>query len=542
MQTILAVIAVAGALVGMIFTTVLHRQAKPADEGGMPLGMLKPLILFALITALALLLCTVPASSPFAPGMRLGWGILIGAALGVYALFEAGRGRQDAEGTLNTIGMLSAAALGPGLVLLIFHGYPNEALSGCALGALLVAGIGAAMLRPLCAVAEREIDAGTAHGVETFALATTCAAVGARLAIAHFPRGAGGMQGGYWSLPALLIAVSALAFIVISGSWLNKWDIRWRPLVSGLIVSLIILIVLAPMQAKLLPALHWELAGMGLLAFGFVLAVLIRTEGLVTDFRPTALAFGFAMLAVLVAAIAFRVQRGYGEILALLAALPLVAALSLQTARDRAPLTASLGVGGFTVLLLLAIYRLFLERAGRGMALDFQQQYEMLAVLLGAGVVFALLGFTGDNLRHARKLLTGAKPNLAFLIARTVLLGVLLTGVPLLLMTLWGARGAGAFLVGLIVSEVIWMTLSSMNAGEMRVAMLATAPHVYLLGAALVTVQVARLLLALGISRTGKLIVLAVLIVAAIAWVILEASPGNAAQLTADTNSVAPGE
>lgn len=532
MQTIMAMIAAAGSLVGMLYTSILHWHEKTADDDGQPvLRVRKLLLLFTAIAALVLFACTLPSLPPFASGMRLGWGVLIGAALGCYALSEAGRGRRDADGTLNTIGMLSAGAMGPALALLIFHGYPNEVLIGCALGALLAAGIGAALVRPLSAVTEREIDAGSARGVELFALATVIAAVGARLAIAHFPRAHGEIPGGYWSLPSLFVALGALIFIVVAGAWLQKFDLRWRPLLCGALVSIILVVVLEVLQAKLLPALRWELAGTGMLVFAFVLAALRREEGEVAAFHPTALAFGAALLAVLTAAIAFRGLHGYGEILALLAVLPLVAMLSMQPDSNRAPeqmvthesLTGTLGVGALTVLLLLTIYRLFLERSGRGFALDFQQQYDLLAVLLGVGSGFGLLGFTSGSLARARQVLAAETPRFAPLIARTVLLGVLLSGVPLALLGLWGTRGAGALLVGFIISEVVWMLLAAWSAGEARVLALAASPHVFLLGAALVTVQFTPLVLALSVTRTAKFIIVGILTLAAVLWVIADA-------------------
>ena len=50
------------------------------------------------------------------------------------------------------------------------------------------------------------------------------------------------------------------------------------------------------------------------------------------------------------------------------------------------------------VLLLLTLNRVFLERVGRSWALDFQQHYDYLAVVLGIGACFALMAFAARGI------------------------------------------------------------------------------------------------------------------------------------------------
>lgn len=529
MQITLATIAAAVSILGLAFAN-LSPQSGPRGARWQALISvgLHHLAAFTAFWIVVLFLFTVPSSRPFAPGLSLGWGFLIGAILGLYAIFEAA-GNMEGDGWVaRSVGLLSAACLGPSLILLIFRGYPNEALMGCAFGAVLVAAIWSSILRLLYAerTTEKRDTLSCYRGVEIFAVATVVVAAGARLGIDHFPRSApAALGGGYWVLPALLLAASALAVIVLSSDRQDRLR-RWLILADGLVAAAIAVVLTAVLQVKLLPELAWEVPLYGLLAFGFLLSVLIQAESTTESDqapRPTVLAFGALLIALTLAAVAFKRLHGYGEALALVAALPIVAVAYLGRERSREPVAESLALGGLTMVVLLMLYRVFLEKAGRGWALDFQQHYDYLAVILGSSACFGLLAFTMQGMERVIGAIGAGAIRLRALMARTALLGLLVAVVPLALAAVWGVKAVGGFLAGLVVAEAIWMMLSAWVVGKERGQVLAAAPHIYFIGTALVAIQFSPLVLALELTRAHKLIIVAIITVAAIIWVLADA-------------------
>jgi hypothetical protein len=540
MQTILAAIAAAASALGLAFAN-LGPQAAPRLSRWQSLSSsrLTPLVVIAAVSTAALFLLTLPAAPPFSHGLTLGWGFLIGALLGLYAVFEAAGSLEGGACAARSVGLLSAACLGPSIILLVFRAYPNEALTGCALGSLLVAALWGGVARTLFAAAptEKREALSCYRGVEVFALATVAVAAGARLAIDHFPRpDPAAAAGGYWALPALLVVGGALALAVLSGGW-QRQTRRSTALAYGLAAAGVAVVIAAVLQVKLLPELAWELPLFGLLSFGLVLWGLLQGERAAVDereFRPAALTFGAVLLSLAVATVAFKRLHGYGEALILLSALPIVALAYLGSQRSRDPsspsgspraesrgesITESVGLGALGLILLLALYRVFLETAGRAPALDFQQHYDYLGVILGSGACFGLIAFTAQGLSAARSRIEAGRSALWFLAARTILLGVFLAAVPLALGAVWGAKALGAFLAGLVVAQTTWMLLAAWVVGEDRERALATPMHIYLAAAALIAAQFSRLVLGLELHRAQKVWIVGIITGIAILWV-----------------------
>jgi hypothetical protein len=235
--------------------------------------------------------------------------------------------------------------------------------------------------------------------------------------------------------------------------------------------------------------------------------------------RPVCLAFGAVLLALAVMAAAFRRQHGYGEALAVVAALPVVASAYLARGRAREPVDESLALGALTIMLLLALYRVFLERAPGATELDFQRHYDVVGVVLGLGACFGLLAFSLRGVEHLSK----AAPGPAFLVARPVLLGLVVTAVPLVLAALWGANAIGAFLTGLVFAEATWMMLLAWTVGPDRDRILAAVPHLYFVAVALIAIQFGPLVLSVELPRAAKLVVVGVVTLIALVWVFADA-------------------
>ncbi|HEY3417203.1 MAG TPA: hypothetical protein VGM23_09995 [Armatimonadota bacterium] len=516
MQSILAIIVIVGSVLGLAFAALSASGAQRTSRWqAFTTAGLRPLFLFAAGAIVLLFLATVPSFHPFSSGLTLGWGFLIGALLGLYVLYQA----PGEDESARVVGTLAAACLGPGLILLIFRGYPNEALIGCALGAVLLAVISGSVLRPLALIAP-SVDSDAMDRVraaDLFAMATAAVAAGAWLGIERFPRPApAAPQGGYWVLPVLLLTAGMLATIAFSVG--RRATQRWNTLVTGSIAGIAAAVVAGVLSIRVFPKLPGLLPLYGLLAFAFILGMLLTDDGAErASARPTAFAFSTVLIVLALAAISFKGFQGYGQTLALISAVLVLAPTYLNKERANA-LAQSLGAGGVTVLLLLVLFRLFNERAGHGWILDFQQQYDFIAVILGAGACFALLAFTKSTLEHAR----GRKSPIAGMLPRTILLGVLLTIVPLTIAAVWGTKTVGAFLGGLVLAETIWMMLAAWTTGPDRDEVLAAAPHAILLAMALVIVQFTPLILSFEFSRPTKLILISIVTLGLIAWALID--------------------
>ncbi|MHB9026041.1 MAG: hypothetical protein ACYC7E_18025 [Armatimonadota bacterium] len=522
MQSILAVIVIVGSVLGLAFAGLSRSGAlRNAQKPALKAAGLRPLFLFLAGVIVLIFLATLPSARPFSPGLTLGWGFLIGAILGLYVLFQSPGGDESAR----VVGPLSAASLGPALILLIFRGYPNDALIGCALGAALVAVLGGSVLRPLAAlttsVASDAMD--RVRAAEFFAMATAAVAAGAWLGIERFPRPApAAPAGGYWVLPALLLTAGMLASI---GFRLGRSDTarRWGALATGWMAASVATLVATALSFRVFPDISGLLPLYGLIAFAFILGMLPADDPAERgSARPMALAFSAILIVLALAAIVFREFQGYGQALALIAALLVLAPTYLLGKERTNALAQSLGAGSATMLLLFVLFRLFNERMGRGWMLDFQQQYDFIAVLLGAGACFALLAFTRSALEHARSVTGAGKSPVAGLLPRTLLLAVLVAVVPLAIAAVWGTKTVGAFLGGLVVAEGVWMMLAAWATGPERDDVLSATPHAALVTMALVAVQFSPLILALEFSRGTKLIVISIITLALIAWALLD--------------------
>jgi hypothetical protein len=527
MQIILSVVTLVAGILGLLFGIISRRAARNIDSAS-PLSPAFVMLWLAL-AAVVLFLPALLSTHPFSPGLQLGWGILFGALLGIIAVARSAKNREE-DGMAHAIELLSLAAIGPALLLIFFRGYPNEAMIGLALGAVLAALGAGALLRPLLVVRESG-ESSIIHGAELFALATACIVAGTRLAIDHFPRNMpfdfaanrwaafspAEVAGGYWAFPALAVAAAALVMALIPRDVSEKAR-RWLPLGIGAAGALAVVVLAAILGAKLLPELTWRPLLYGLVAFGLIAAGLAHQgrESGETQARPLGLAFGAVIFTLAVLIIAFRGEmRGYGEALVLLVVLPIVATQYLAAKRD--PLAASLIAGALAIGLLLVLFRVFLERSGSSWTLDFQQHYDLVAALLGASATFGLLAFAGRTMERLQASPDRGHP--AMLAGRAALLVIFILVAPPALAALWGVKGVSAFLAGLIVGLAAWMMLAAWTVGRERAAALAAAPHLPFILAALVAAQLTGPIFALELTNAVKLVIAIAITVALLVWV-----------------------
>ncbi len=448
--------------------------------------------------------------------MALAWGVLIGGAVAIIAFFESAGSFEEQDWCVRVAGLLSAGCLAPAVVLLVLRGHAHEALSGCGLAAAVWAVASSVILRPAFAAAPSELRIARScyRGMEVFALATIAVIAGARLGIDHFPSPvAGAEEEAYWVVPVLLLAAEALMMVLATGGRDSGLP-RWTAVMRGGVAGVAAVLVTALLKDRILPDLAWDVTLYGLLlVVAIVMAALTRDEREDEGFQPVALSFGAALLILAVVAVAFRSLHGYGEALALIAGLPVIAAAYLSRERASEPVSESIALGGVTVMLLLTLNRVFIERAGKGLALDFQQHYDYLSVVLGLGACFGLMAFsTGGGAR--------ATPATA---VRTIFLMIVIVVVPPALAAVWGVKALNAFLIGLVFAQVTWMLLVAWTSGRSREMVLAGAPMVPLVAATLVAIRLAPSVLTLELTRAVKVLIAAGLMAVVLIWIGVDA-------------------
>ncbi|MGC9319749.1 MAG: hypothetical protein ACP5KN_17080, partial [Armatimonadota bacterium] len=503
MAMILAVVSLVVAALGLVYSNVQVFVARRAhyDEGpGPPLS----LVLWYAALAIAGVVATVPSRAPFAPGMGLGSGLLLGAVAGVYAAIEAGRSWASGGWLARAIGLISAAAAGPALVLILFAESPAAPLTGFALSAVLAALLWRLCLSPMAAHRYPDhADSPAVLGLEIFALVAVAGTLGARLGLEHF--GGSDAAEAYWPLPVLLIAGAGLGAMIPStlAAADGQRDVGPREALIALVATLLPVLVVLVLSWKLFG--QWSpllvvLTG----AAGMAVAAWLAAESGADEGRPALEAFALGLVALAMIVVAFKVLHGYGETLALAGGVAPLAVIGCAAARNRRGLTAPLLAGTFTIVVVLAAYRMVLESTGGHQALDLEEHYTYFGLIVGALAVFGLLAHGAGSRRAAAQ---AADPidALRRMMARAPLpmLGVAL--LPAAMLAVWGQGAMQGLLVGLVVGELAWMLLAAWSTGRDRVACLAAAPHAALVGAALVALQMGPIVGGLGpISRPVK--------------------------------------
>lgn len=526
MYLTLAAIALGAAAIGLIYAAIFSQtdeKQRPADP-----RLYWSLLTWTAVLGLVLFAATWPSHPPFAAGLSLGWGFLVGLVLGLYATWEARRSFAGSQWLARSAGLISAAVAGPAFILLVFRSNAADTLIGCALGAVLVAAIWRSSFAPMAC---REDSAGTApavyRGVEIFALVTCAVTVGTWLALERYPILSGSAAGAYWALPALLGAIIVVVAIILAGlATSERFAQRCaRPLTAALAASVILMIGAWLLDLKLLGSgLPGVVTAVGVVGF-FLVAWLAATTPAAPEEEAASGYFAYALLVVLIAlavmAVSFKVLHGFGESLALVGGLAFVAFVVAEGKRQSRSPAPALVTGGFSLVLLLAMYRVFLEKNTEKLSLTFQQHYVYFGLLLGVIAGLALLGYVQRNCQLARDEFDQLTA-LGTLAQRTALLGVIVAAAPLLVLIVWGINALNGFLVGLVAAEVIWLVLLGFTGGHLRRVVDIAAPHLYLAAALLVAIQFTQVMLPVtGGPRLHRGIVLAVVVLIAIIWAVV---------------------
>ncbi|HEY3415196.1 MAG TPA: hypothetical protein VGM51_19345 [Armatimonadota bacterium] len=511
MQTVLAGAATGASLLGLIYAWLARRATKQASGWSRLLRDgwgLAPA--FGASAALLAFLFTLPYKPPWSPGLLMGFGILIGALCALLAVGEAATDPAGDAWAGRCAGLLSLAALGPSLILILFRGDPSDAVIGCALGGVIVAIGCIGMLAPAAAAGASSAGA-LCRGIESYILSAGAVAAGSYLALARYPRATPFADaGGYWSIPGLLTAIAALVLILVAvGNGAKLAPARL--LITGIACALAIALAAGLIRWKLLPQLTWTPLVYATVGFGLMAFLFQREDAASGDYpgRPAMPALVTALAALLVGALAFQAAGGYGQALALVAAGVIVLLVHGGRPTAQGSMAGAMVSGGAALLLLLTWYRLYSDEFEQWRSLDFQQHYQFLAVALGAGAVFALLSHVANG--SARwKSRPGLQSAQAFAVTG---LGLMAVAAPVFIAALWGGRATAAFIGGLVVSEVVWMLVVAWSTAEERLIAIMSSPHVFLLGSALIAAHITPIAVNLDLTRAQKVYAIAVLAV-----------------------------
>lgn len=486
----LALLLGAGALVQALVRTRSLFGIPPAARG--------PIFTAGLITVAAAAL-TLPTEPPFSPGQALAPGILLGGLLTFLGTLCSGRaGTGETALPLAWSGRVGAAAAGVSLLLIGYGDRILDALNGYAFGALgiglLIGGMG------LTPEPETESDGravSLARGAGICAL--TAVALAAATYLATFHRSPTGVR--EWQvLPALLAGIAALLLAARSAfsgpegrAWLYDLLLLVVPLgvASGLIAY--------PLNGS---AAFLQVVGLSLAVFALV--GWLSRAGASEEARQgprldRALLTGLLVLGG--AMLAFRELHGYGLALFTLVGFLLAAAIGRE--RDT---TGSVYLNALLLGLLLALYRLHVERNEytRGFQPDFF--YYHVALVLGAMLPALLAGAAAGTMPRETRW-SGS------VLVRSLLVGGLSVAAPPAVWLLLGDRPQSALLMGLAVGAVL-PTPRAQSGEEGRAWLWRLSATTMALSA----VQLTHLLTPLALRTRGqRLAILAVVAVVALA-------------------------
>jgi hypothetical protein len=472
------VVGVLGSLYGFAVVASARRPAEGAEARRPSVTWL---IGVAAVFVLVPFLLTIPSGRPFATGMRLGIGLLIGSAFAVVAgvLAPALSGGPLRERPLGErrrawimavsgyLGLASWALLGVNLTLLLFRGDPNDVLIGFALGCCvvgLVLRVGGAVLG---ADRWRPLEAFVVFAV------TLCAAV--CIAIHHFVLVE---QRIWWALPLLLASIGIAAAVVGSRfADVVAGQRRGTAVTLALLLSAALVAVLAyALSLKVFPpgTTFWViLCGLG--AALAIVWLLAAARPAVSASRRTLVAGSVqaacvcATLIVLATVVSFKLLAGYGVGLALVAAwavgfiaiAPVPASEEDEATQGESAGTES-GLGAcLTIGLLMLLVRLFLERNPEAPRSELGIHYVFVGLMVGVLLPMLFAAFNLRTAERAARLLENDGEGAASrsVIGRLEVMVAFCLVAPLLVLFMWGFKAAVGLLTGLVACQVILTVL-----------------------------------------------------------------------------------
>jgi hypothetical protein len=415
-----------------------------------------PLFLLAgAAAALLLFLLTLPSRPPFAPGGRLGVGVLIGAVSAALVAWGLRR-REGAAAPLGIAGVLGAALVPAALVMLIYRGDPWDALMGILLGQ------GVLLLFPEASV--RAGEEGAAAGrIGLFLGASATAVAGVLLAISryedfHTPERLALGTKLWWSAPLLVLAA------VVAGALVAALVVR-TPAQRALVGLLVGAVLLALFGARF--PRYWPL--MLPPAAGYVTgALLVALAATVESDRRRALSALLGALLVLILLIAaYRLQAGLGIALAALGFAGAAVALPGGDGAAEAsssPQPGAAFLAGLQLLALGALFRVFYAAQDlESTSIYLTAHYVLIGLVAGCLMPIGLGLLARATARDDDGQASGGSAPGSLYQSDPWLTplaqGIATVALPLAMLLLWGLKAAAGVVLGLVVGQAFLLLL-----------------------------------------------------------------------------------
>ncbi|MDO8587236.1 MAG: hypothetical protein Q7T82_09370 [Armatimonadota bacterium] len=490
METSLGWIALAVGALGAALAFVLAGYEKQADERRD--GLI--IALFTIVGAVIVFLLTRPVEEPFSPGQRLGWGALIGGLLGALAGLGSTRLITNTpwKSAIASVASCSLALLGTTVTLLIFKDYPQPALAGFVIGAVIAG-----------ALFRSALPAST--DIEVWTLTTVALAATVTLGVFHYDNSP---ERFWWRAPLMTLAVVIIAQFAAASTAREGRKVA----IPATLASVITLGLMAVMSWRLFP--DWSVfmvALAGVITFALV-GWLASTAA--SSIRASAVA---AVAVVALSAFAFRQLGGFGVGIALLAGwavvLPAAAASRSAGSKDEPSNPSRALVYAMFIGVGVLLLRLFLETYSPGLAgLDLRSHYTFVTLAIGVIFPFLLVSFFPILPDHGT---AGRGVGAASA-------GLFAAAAPLVIALVWGMKPALGFVIGTVAAEVfvLFLCLGAISSNERRFMESATLA---------LTAQVSAVLLSglvLPLSegtRFTRILVLAIALALAAIWAAISA-------------------
>lgn len=483
METSLTWVAAAIGAIGSITGLALGRQRGRAGNTG---GTATVGILTIAATILVFFL-TRPIELPFSPGQRLGWGVIIGGLLGALAGMASTSPSRTApwKRAVSSAAFGSLAILGTAAILLLFGDYPQPALAGFTIGAI-IAGVLFRLALPSSSV-----------NMEFWTVTATALAATITLAVYRYDTAPNRF---WWRAPLMIMCA------VIIGQFTSAAFARGerRFTLPTAITSVITVLLAAVFACRMFP--DWALLKVvldGIVTFA-LLALLVSAAPY--SIKTAAIS---AVLVLALCTLGFRFFGGFGIGIAILAGWAIISPSLLTRYEDDAtPNPAHAAVYAAFIGVGAILFRLFLENYSSELrGLDLRSHYTFVSLALGAMFPFVLLSFF-PILPNRGPVLRGIAAGMA---------GLFSAAAPLALVMIWGMKPCLAFVMGSIMAEV-FVLLVYLGAITLKDAPLFESA-VLALAAQVSAVTLSGLILPLvEITRSTRIIVLCVAVLVGLIW------------------------
>lgn len=506
------------ALCGLIVSLATPASNRIANMKILHLG--KTLICSFALTII-IVLCTIPYTPPFSQGMHIGWGFLIGGILGIVAIFEAAGNITGTGWIRRTVAMISIAILGTAPVIYIFRGDPTDMLIGIAIAAVLISIIGMMSFR-MIGKDNTENIAGV-NWLTLFIMAISIAAIGSRLAILYpFTGNTTLLHAPYWLLPQIILSVAILVFSLLVRKSQENFKLGTFILVSITSVVLIslALFVISKYQLPEVNFLPATIGGIAFILIGLMLYIYKDAENI-----PLSLLIISGFFIITISTISLRYMGGLGQMIAAATALSVIALPALANRNNR--FLSEISFSLVSLLLFMGLERYLYYQAHGKMLLDFQNQYNQIAIIIGTGVVWVCCKIINGLIVDVN-----IKPWKVWV--WVAILSLIVIILPPITYSLWSLGGLWACLTGMLLAAIGWLFLMQMNTGEARDKFMNFSPIPLIILIVLSSVQIIpvfinqHLIITRSIAHIGAMILFVPVIITFIAEAMRKKEQSNA--------------